>query len=136
MDCDRVLFLDTIESARIGAIGNTAEMFVIEEGFSGMQIAGGSTSSMAETGHAPSGVLKLLAVFTRQDVDAPQQFVPNNASRINRSPTPTTPSSLRSAGQSVVQSNCPSRSNMSATVTEKSPLTSPGQGQGSQLPSS
>jgi|GEM_PF-4961968 len=66
----------------------------------------------------------------------PQQSVPKYESRINRSPTPTTPSSLRSAGQPVVQPNCASRSNMSITETDKSPLTSPGQSQGSQLPSS
>ena len=66
----------------------------------------------------------------------PQQSAPKNESTINRSPTPTTPSSSRSAVQPVVQLNCPSRSNMSTTETAKSPLTSPGQSPGSQLPSS
>ena len=35
--------MDTIKRTRIGAFGDTTEMFVIAEGFNRMQIAGGST---------------------------------------------------------------------------------------------
>lgn len=47
----------------IGAIeASASEIPVIADGFKGVQIAPGSTSPMADTGHAPAGVLKLVAV--------------------------------------------------------------------------